>query len=137
MGRTDELLDVIEAIHAAGLEAGRWPDALRSVSRMAGASAASLETYDYARRSHRMWHGYGSEPEMIEAYLSFHSSDNVYAPDRTPPAGARKFPRGPHPRRGRAGPRALLRRIHHLYGSPLFRRLHPRQGQRTRNRFSP
>ena len=94
MGRTDELLDVIEAIHAAGLEDGRWPDALRSVTRMAGASAASLETYDFARRSHRMWHGYGSEPEMIAAYLSFHSSDNVYAPDRTPGPGARKFPQG-------------------------------------------
>lgn len=94
MQRADDLLTVIEAIHTAGLEAARWPDALRSVTRLTGASAASLETYDYARRSHRMWHGYGSEPEMIEAYLSFHSSDNVYAPGRSPGAGTRKFPRG-------------------------------------------
>ncbi|MCS6627595.1 hypothetical protein N0B44_32300 [Roseibacterium beibuensis] len=94
MQRTDDLLSVIEAIHAAGLEAARWPDTLRSVTRLTGASAASLETYDFARRSHRMWHGYGSEPEMIEAYLTFHSSDNVYAPDRTAGPGARKFPSG-------------------------------------------
>jgi len=94
MPRTDDLLTVIEAIHAAGLEAQRWPDALQAVTRVAGASAASLETYDYGRRRHRMWHGYGSEPEMIEAYLSFHSSDNVYAPDRPPGFSTRKFPRG-------------------------------------------
>lgn len=94
MERTDDLLTVIEGIHAAGLEANRWPDVLQSVTRLAGASAASVETYDYARRRHRMWHGYGSEPEMIEAYLSFHSSDNVYAPNRPPAYGTRKFPSG-------------------------------------------
>jgi DNA-binding CsgD family transcriptional regulator len=94
MRRSDDLLTVIEAIHTAGLEAGRWPEALESVTRLTRASAASLETYDYARRKHRMWHGYGSEPEMIEAYLSFHSSDNIYAPDRTPGPATRKFPRG-------------------------------------------
>lgn len=93
MQRSDDLLTVIEAIHAAGLEAARWPDALESVTRLTGASAASLETYDYARRGHRMWHGYGSEPEMIEAYLSFHSSGNAYAPDRSPRRATRKFPR--------------------------------------------
>ncbi|WP_298743681.1 helix-turn-helix transcriptional regulator, partial [uncultured Brevundimonas sp.] len=87
-------MTVIEAIHAAGLEAERWPDALQTVTRFAGASAASLETYDYARGRHRMWHGYGSEPEMVEAYLSFHSSDNAYAPRRPPGGRTRKFPRG-------------------------------------------
>lgn len=91
-GRSDELLTAIEAIHATGLEAGRWPDALRAVTRVSGAAAASVETYDFDRCGHRMWHGYGNEPEMVEAYLAFHSSANPYAPRR--PAGARKFPRG-------------------------------------------
>lgn len=94
MERTDELLTVIEAIHSAGLEAQRWPDVLEAVTHLAGASAASLETYDFTRRGHRMWHGYGSEPEMIEAYLTFHSSDNAYAPSRPPRPPTRKFPRG-------------------------------------------
>ena len=36
MTQTDDLLDVIEAIHSAGLEAARWPDAFHTLTTITG-----------------------------------------------------------------------------------------------------
>jgi DNA-binding CsgD family transcriptional regulator len=40
----DKLLQAIEAVHAAGLEEERWPDALGHATRLLGANCATLET---------------------------------------------------------------------------------------------
>lgn len=91
MDRGSQLLDAVEAIHAAGLDATRWGDALQAVTRLTDCAAASLETYDFERRRLRMWTGVGSEPEMVEAYRSFHSSENPYAPSRPAARACGKF----------------------------------------------
>jgi hypothetical protein len=36
-------LATVEAVHAAGVDEARWPDALARVARLFGARAASLE----------------------------------------------------------------------------------------------
>lgn len=85
MGQGSQLLDAVEAIHAAGVDAARWPEALDAVARLTGCAAASLEDYDFERRRLRNWRGVGNEPEMVDAYRAYHSSDNPWAPAR--PAG--------------------------------------------------
>lgn len=46
MAEGDDLLAAIEQIHAAGLEAELWPQALASIARLLGGAAATLESYD-------------------------------------------------------------------------------------------
>jgi DNA-binding CsgD family transcriptional regulator/PAS domain-containing protein len=48
---SDKLLDTIEAVHAAGLEAELWPDALRRIAGLFGAVGASLEIFDKRTRT--------------------------------------------------------------------------------------
>ena len=91
MDRGSRLLDAVEAIHSAGLDGARWGEALEAVTRLTDCAAASLESYDFERRRLRMWQGVGSEPEMVEAYRSFHSSDNPYAPTRPSARACGKF----------------------------------------------
>ena len=40
------MLETIEAVHAAGLDAERWPNALAAVARLFGGTGATLDIYD-------------------------------------------------------------------------------------------
>lgn len=93
MGQGSQLLDAVEAIHAAGVDPARWSEALDAVTRLSGCAAASLEDYDFARRLLRNWRGVGNEPEMVEAYQAYHSSDNPWAPARPASRAGGKFAR--------------------------------------------
>ena len=50
MPRGDELLTTIEAVHAAGLDAECWPNALGAVARLFGAAGAMFEIFDVPSR---------------------------------------------------------------------------------------
>lgn len=72
MSRTDALLTAIEAVHAAGLEGGRWPVALGALSDAVGVGAATLETYDLRRKRHGRWFGHGIDPALRSQYLDLY-----------------------------------------------------------------
>jgi hypothetical protein len=46
MAETDDLLAAIEAIHAAGLDAERWQQALGAATDLCGGVGATLEVFD-------------------------------------------------------------------------------------------
>ncbi|HLH87894.1 MAG TPA: helix-turn-helix transcriptional regulator [Xanthobacteraceae bacterium] len=58
MGRRDDLLATIEAVHAAGLDAELWPQALAATADVVGGNAASLEVVDQEACRHREMHSY-------------------------------------------------------------------------------
>ena len=51
MAKADDLLRTIEAIHAAGLDAARWPDALAAATALIGGAGATFEVIDKANRA--------------------------------------------------------------------------------------
>jgi len=69
MSKRDALLATIEAVHAAGLDASLWPQALAAVAETMGSQAASLEVFDRRTCRHREVHMFGVPPAAEMAYL--------------------------------------------------------------------
>jgi len=70
MGERDELSAAILQIHAAGLDAAKWPQALGAVARLIGGTAATFEVFDLSSASHRMFHGFNIPHAEEIAYLA-------------------------------------------------------------------
>ena len=74
MAEGDDLLQTIEAVHAAGLDAELWPDALAAVTRLCGGVASTLEVFDKSTRRHLAFHALGvpapHELTYVEHYLA-------------------------------------------------------------------
>ena len=59
MGRRDQVLATITRIHAAGLDADQWPDALCAFTDLIGGRGASLEFLERPTLRHRSMFSYG------------------------------------------------------------------------------
>ncbi|MGD0763508.1 MAG: hypothetical protein ABR929_10040 [Roseiarcus sp.] len=59
MGRRDQVLATITRIHAAGLDADKWPDALAAFANLIGGHGASLEILARPTLRHRGMFSYG------------------------------------------------------------------------------
>lgn len=84
----DRLLNVIEAIHAAGVDATLWPKALEAATGLVGGVGATIEIAERDSFQHLVFHAWGvPEPQEL-AYL------NHYAPlsPRFPPEVLRQRP---------------------------------------------
>jgi DNA-binding CsgD family transcriptional regulator len=84
----DQLLNVIEAIHAAGVDATLWPKALEAATQLVGGVGATIEVAERDSFKHLVFHSWGvPEPQEL-AYLSH------YAPlsPRFPPEVLRQRP---------------------------------------------
>lgn len=69
MKRSDDLLTTIEAVHAAGLDGERWPQALAAVTRTIGGVGATLEVIDRRLFAHREFRSHGIAPAHQLAYV--------------------------------------------------------------------
>ena len=78
--RRQGLLTTIEAVHAAGLDAGRWPQALEAIRRMIGGRGATLETIDRATLQHRLFLARGLPPPGEMEYLDHYAALNIRLP---------------------------------------------------------
>jgi DNA-binding CsgD family transcriptional regulator/PAS domain-containing protein len=76
MPNGDDLLATIEAVHAAGLDANLWPQALASFAETLGGRAAMFEVFDKRAACHREWHGCGVPPAVEIAYFEHYIADN-------------------------------------------------------------
>jgi DNA-binding CsgD family transcriptional regulator len=72
----DDLLATIEAVHAAGLDAGLWPKALAAVAATLGGHAAMFEVFDKRAACHREWYGCGVPSGTEIAYFEHYVADN-------------------------------------------------------------
>lgn len=88
MAETDDLLATIEAIHAAGLDAQLWTEALASAARLCGGVASTLEVLDKSTQRHLEFHTFGVPAPHGLAYVEHYLALN---------------PRIPHGLRERAG----------------------------------
>jgi DNA-binding CsgD family transcriptional regulator len=75
-----DLLATIEAIHAAGLEPERWPQALDALSRAVGGSIATLESFDRRTLRHREFVAHGLPPPGQIEYLDHYAALNLRLP---------------------------------------------------------
>jgi hypothetical protein len=66
MAGADELLAVIEALYAAGLDTERWPRALEAVTRIVGGTATTLELFERPSLRHREFHAFGAPLGCIQ-----------------------------------------------------------------------
>jgi DNA-binding CsgD family transcriptional regulator len=76
MPKGNDLLATIEAVHAAGLDAGLWPKALAAVAATLGGSAAMFEVFDKRAACHREWYGSGVPPAAEITYFEHYIADN-------------------------------------------------------------
>ena len=71
MGLGDDVIATISRIHAAGLDAGKWPDALSDIARLTGGHGASLEMIERPSLRHRDMHSHGLP--AVGAYLAHYA----------------------------------------------------------------
>lgn len=88
MAESDQLLQTIEAIYAAGLDAQRWPDALAAITHTVGGIAATLECYELKTTTLTDFRSFGLPQPNELAYFDHYFASN---------------PRIPHLINGRAG----------------------------------
>jgi DNA-binding CsgD family transcriptional regulator len=69
MPEENALLAAIDAIHAAGLDAETWPDALMAATRLCGGVASTLEVFDKSNGQHLEFHAAGLPPLYELAYV--------------------------------------------------------------------
>lgn len=80
MANRDQLLQTIETIHAAGLNAQLWPDALEAIMHCVGGNAATLEAYDRQTSALTDFHSFGlAQPNEI-AYFDQYFASNPRIP---------------------------------------------------------
>src|SRR5258708_18614650 len=71
MGPGDDVMAAISRIHAAGLAAEKWPDALSLITTMIGGHGASLEFIERRSMRHRDMHAHGLP--AVGAYLEHYA----------------------------------------------------------------
>ena len=88
VGERDDILGAITRIHAAGLDAEKWPEALASLSRLLGGHGASLEFLERPSLRHRAMFSYGL-PSVAD-YLAYYApaSPRLAYADRARPTAA-------------------------------------------------
>jgi DNA-binding CsgD family transcriptional regulator len=79
MPEGNELLDTIEAVHAAGLGEKLWPDVLAGVAKLFGGAAASLEIFKPPAQAPVEFHAFGIPPAGELAYLETYAALNPRA----------------------------------------------------------
>jgi DNA-binding CsgD family transcriptional regulator/PAS domain-containing protein len=79
MAESDRLLETIERIHGAGLDGGRWQEALGAISGLFGSHAASLEVYRKQPFALIDFHTAGLPPQGQTDYLNQYAIDNPRA----------------------------------------------------------
>jgi DNA-binding CsgD family transcriptional regulator/PAS domain-containing protein len=72
MGDRDDVIAAISAIHAAGLDAAKWPDALSRVTRLVGGLGASLEFMERPSLRHSAMYSHGLP--SVGAYLDYYAT---------------------------------------------------------------
>jgi DNA-binding CsgD family transcriptional regulator/PAS domain-containing protein len=80
--RDDDLIGTIEAIHAAGLDAKLWPQALAAITHTVGGVGATLEVLDRQSFAHSEFHAFGVAP----AEQLFYVEQYAALSPRIPPA---------------------------------------------------
>jgi len=80
MAKRDRLMSTIEAIHAAGLDEARWPDALAAVVSVVGGCAASIELCDQRDLRHLEMHAYGMPGAEEVAFREDFAEINIRLP---------------------------------------------------------
>jgi DNA-binding CsgD family transcriptional regulator len=77
----DRLVATVESIHAAGLEANRWPRALQMINDMIIGAGATFEVIDKTRFAHSAFHSFGIPPAQQIEYADhyFPNSPRVRA----------------------------------------------------------
>jgi DNA-binding CsgD family transcriptional regulator/PAS domain-containing protein len=78
--RSEDLLTTIEAIHAAGLETDRWPQALDAVTRLIGGRGATLEILDKSSFQSRLFLAHGLPLAGEIAYIDQYAVLNPRVP---------------------------------------------------------
>jgi len=71
MGQNDEVIAAISRIHAAGLDAEKWPEALSDIARLSGGHGASLEMLERPSLRHSAMYAYGLP--AVGAYLEHYA----------------------------------------------------------------
>jgi DNA-binding CsgD family transcriptional regulator/PAS domain-containing protein len=79
MTEGNDLLDTIEAAHAAALDESLWPAALGRLARLFGAAAASLEDFGKEPFGLRYFRSAGLPPQAQTDYLADYQTDNPRA----------------------------------------------------------
>jgi DNA-binding CsgD family transcriptional regulator/PAS domain-containing protein len=74
MSGSEELIDTIEAIYAAGLDVELWPAALAAVTKLVGGVGATLEVIDRRTRSHLEFHAHGTPAPHEMPYLDHYAA---------------------------------------------------------------
>lgn len=80
----DELLAIIEAIYAAGLDAELWPQALASITQLVGGVGATMEIVDRRSFAHLEFFSFGVPLPGEIAYLDHYASMNPRIPEALP-----------------------------------------------------
>jgi DNA-binding CsgD family transcriptional regulator/PAS domain-containing protein len=80
MAGADEPFAAIEAIYAAGLDAGLWPQALAAVTNAVGGIAATLEVFGRQPLQLLEFHSFGLPPPNELKYLEHYSRLNPRIP---------------------------------------------------------
>lgn len=80
MAESNQLLQTVEAIHDAGLEPKRWPDALAAIMRSVGGVAATLEVFDRRTTTLTEFHAFDIPPKNELAYSDYYFARNPRVP---------------------------------------------------------
>ncbi len=78
--RSEDLLTTIEAVHAAGLNTDRWPEALDAVTRLIGGRGATLEILDKSTFRPRLFLSHGLPLPGQVAYVDQYVALNPRIP---------------------------------------------------------
>jgi DNA-binding CsgD family transcriptional regulator len=78
--RCEDLLATIETIHAAGLDAARWPRALEAITQIIKGRGATLETFENTTLQHRLFLAHGLPPPSEIEYLDHYAALNIRLP---------------------------------------------------------
>jgi DNA-binding CsgD family transcriptional regulator len=79
----DDFIATIEAIHAAGLNAEHWPQALAGIARTVGGRVATIEAFDKPSLRHREFLAHGLPPLGEIEYLDHYAALNLRLPSHT------------------------------------------------------
>ena len=76
MAKVADLFATIEAVHAAGLDAELWPQALAAITQIVGGAGTTLEVIEKPSLQHREFHSFGLPPAKQIEYLDHYAPLN-------------------------------------------------------------
>ncbi|HEY7997593.1 MAG TPA: helix-turn-helix transcriptional regulator [Pseudolabrys sp.] len=80
MPGADDLIATVEAVHAAGLDAEQWPQALAGVAHLIGGVGTTLEVFERPNLRHREFHFCGLPPIAQLEYMDHFAALNPRVP---------------------------------------------------------